>query len=63
MISDPNNNVFTSLLIIKENSVELSDKIQIMMFLSEVEIKIFELAKINLKQSNEVNQISQINIF
>ena len=56
MISDPYYNVFTSLLIKKENSAELSDKIQIMMFLNEEEIKIFELSRINKNQSNEVNK-------
>lgn len=56
MISDPNYDVFTSLFIKKENSTDLSDKIQIMIFLNEAEIKIFELARINKNQSNEVNK-------
>ncbi len=43
MISDPIYIVFTCLLIKKE----ILDKLQIMMFLSETEIKIFELLRIN----------------
>ncbi len=56
MISDPKYSVFTSLLVKKENSAELSDKIQIMLFVNEAEIKIFELARINKNKSNEVNR-------
>lgn len=54
MISDPKYNVFTCLLIKKENSSNLQDKIQIMMFLNESEIKIFELARIYKNSTDDV---------
>jgi len=62
MISDPMYNVFTSLLIKKENSTNTSDKIQIMMFLNEIELKIFELARINKISSNNVNYENNLNL-
>lgn len=60
MISDPEYNVFTSLLIKKEYSSDISDKIQIMIFLNELELKIFELTRINKNRPNEVSESKHI---
>lgn len=57
MISDSSYNVFTSLLFKKEKPIQQNDTIQIMIFLNESEIKIFELRR---KAAHEASNNSDV---